>query len=859
MRKRKLVSMLMVLAVLFVFAGAVPSAHAVLQRVGPVSNAPSVGNYPAWYQDTTGIALEFCDPKNAAEVAGGWCLLLPADVPNPPEEFPLEFADEHFWFAADASITPPGNPGLRALLVLATEAAFAGAVEPGGQIAFNRIRVRLDPVPMTGLYRFIHPYGEELIEGTVGDRIFFSDDVGLSPGDFAALLTSRLGPFLLPSLTPGGAEIAAVPGPVAGKLYIADPGRLGPVTGSSLPNFIDSTGASRNHNIFRIEGPVGSNLGGAGVDSIETTDFALMGRLFTGAIASKVTVDRASYARSATANKVDVYATGLPTQPPRLPASPPPAAVAPVLSYFDAPCTPTLDAAGNPGPPFSAPVGFTANPMATSDSHFFGQSHPATLPLEVCVQANATDAAGVPTLTFIPAPLGDQVFITEALFDPTTQILSVKATSSDEVIPQTLTVAGLGEIDAVTGQLVVVPLAAPPDKVTVHSSALGSNSFQVCTGGCGGGVRPVALNDTATTPEDTATTIAVLANDINVAGGTVILASSPVLGTAVANPDGSITYTPNLNANGTDSFTYRVNVGGQVSNAATVTVTITPANDPPVANNDSFPATVNIATTLNVLANDTDPDAGDTLALFSVSAVTPAGATVSLVGTTAVRFTATATGIYTFTYRAQDAAGAVSNIATVTVTVTGPANNPPVANADSFTAAVNTATTLNVLANDTDPNAGDVLTVANLSGVTPAGATATVAPDGKSVSFTATVIGTYTFTYQARDAAGALSNTATVTVTAASAVTEALLFLKAEYVTIGGKYRVEGVISPARGQTITLEVLSGAAVVRTDILPSAPDGRWSINLSGVILPDGPLTVRATSSNGTVRTATLIRK
>ncbi|MFL5246648.1 MAG: hypothetical protein ACJ79V_02395, partial [Myxococcales bacterium] len=69
-------------------------AHAALERVGPNNPAPSVGGYPAWYQDTSGLSLEFCDPSNASEVSGGWCLLLPADVPNPPESFPGTFFDE---------------------------------------------------------------------------------------------------------------------------------------------------------------------------------------------------------------------------------------------------------------------------------------------------------------------------------------------------------------------------------------------------------------------------------------------------------------------------------------------------------------------------------------------------------------------------------------------------------------------------------------------------------------------------------------------------------------------------------------------------------------------------------------------
>ena len=57
----------------------------------------------------------------------------------------------------------------------------------------------------------------------------------------------------------------------------------------------------------------------------------------------------------------------------------------------------------------------------------------------------------------------------------------------------------------------------------------------------------------------------VLANDTNATGGTVTIVSAPILGTATVNVDGSIRYTPRLNANGNDSFTYTVTVGTQVS------------------------------------------------------------------------------------------------------------------------------------------------------------------------------------------------------------------------------------------------------------------------------------------------------
>jgi hypothetical protein len=57
---------------------AAPSAFAQLNRVGPVG---SLG-YPEWYQDKTGLTLEFCDSRTQAELEGGWCVLLAPDVPN---------------------------------------------------------------------------------------------------------------------------------------------------------------------------------------------------------------------------------------------------------------------------------------------------------------------------------------------------------------------------------------------------------------------------------------------------------------------------------------------------------------------------------------------------------------------------------------------------------------------------------------------------------------------------------------------------------------------------------------------------------------------------------------------------------
>lgn len=654
------------------------TAQALLERAGPPSTAPAIGGFPAWYQDTSGLALEFCDPKNAAELDGGWCLLLPADVPATPETFPNAFSDEHFYFAADATV--PLAVGSAAGITIAQEAAFAsGAPAAGEQIVFGRIRVKIGSVPVSGTYRFIHPYGEEIVEGVAGERIFYTEDIGFNClADFSCATKSRIGPFLLPAATPGGAELPAVTGPVPGKLYIADPARNGPVTGSPLPDFVDSTGALRNHNIFRVEGPAGSNLGGPGIDFVETTDFALQGRILNGTLAGQVKVDRATYSRDAAGQQVDVFATAFPTSQARLPTFPRAVAAPPQLSFFDAACGGVVDAAGIVHPPYGAPLGGTQTPMFASGELNWGQARPATLPTAVCVMdGSARDINGNIVPVFIPRALSDDVTITEAYYDPNTGALSVAATSSDSAVPPTLTVAhGTFRGDLVGGQIVEPAIVAPPANLRVLSSAQGADDLQVKIAALTGGAPapsglPVAVNDAYSMTEDAGPQIlAVLANDNNALGGIVAIAAPPRLGSAVVNADGTVTYTPNLNANGSDAFTYTVAVGTQVSSVGNVALAIAAVNDAPVAVNDTVNALVNSPANINVLANDSDPEgAADMVAAVNVTQPLPLGATTTVAGGV-VTFNAAATGTYTFTYQTQDATLATSvNTATVTVRV----------------------------------------------------------------------------------------------------------------------------------------------------------------------------------------------
>ena len=276
---------------------------------------------------------------------------------------------------------------------------------------------------------------------------------------------------------------------------------------------------------------------------------------------------------------------------------------------------------------------------------------------------------------------------------------------------------------------------------------------------------PVANNDTYTTAEDTPLTIAapgILRNDTNPTGGALSvvapLVTLPAHGTVTQNADGSLVYTPSLNYNGTDSYTYKVkDAAGSLSNTATVTITITPVNDPPVAVNDSATTPMGVPVTVNVLGNDTDPD-GDLLTVTAFSNPTTGTVTQSgnqLVFTPAPGFT----GVVTFTYTISESNGGTSS-ATVTITVRD-ANLPPVAVNDTATTAPGSPVAISVLTNDSDPG-GDPLTV--VSNTTPLHGTLTLTAGVFIYTPTAGFSGTDTFTYTISDGRGGFA-TATVTIT----------------------------------------------------------------------------------------------
>ncbi|WP_210161410.1 Ig-like domain-containing protein, partial [Bradyrhizobium liaoningense] len=179
--------------------------------------------------------------------------------------------------------------------------------------------------------------------------------------------------------------------------------------------------------------------------------------------------------------------------------------------------------------------------------------------------------------------------------------------------------------------------AATPEEVVEHLIGIISTPP--------GNGPPTGAPESYTADEDTALVVAaangVLVNDTDPDGDSLsaILVSNAQHGTVMLSADGSFTYTPEANYNGGDSFTYEANDGTADSAAVTVSLTVAPVNDHPVAYSDiagvqiaKGKSSITIDAAHGVLVNDTDEDAGDHLVVNAVNG-SAAGVGKSVVGT----------------------------------------------------------------------------------------------------------------------------------------------------------------------------------------------------------------------------------
>ncbi|MGB1206663.1 MAG: Ig-like domain-containing protein [Chitinophagales bacterium] len=277
---------------------------------------------------------------------------------------------------------------------------------------------------------------------------------------------------------------------------------------------------------------------------------------------------------------------------------------------------------------------------------------------------------------------------------------------------------------------------------------------------------PIASNDSATSDNGSSVEIDLTANDIDPNGDdfSITANSNPTNGDLVLNGD-IATYTPNENFEGTDTFTYEICDTAGACNTATVSINVinnSTSNNPPTAIDDFATSNNGNSISINVLDNDFHEN---NIAFDLTSNTMPANGTLVFTGDLAIYSpNDNFEGMDMFTYEICDNNG-LCDEATVAIEVMNNTteNNPPVAVADEGSSVGGETITLNVTANDSDPD-GDLFEIGTIS--TPSNGSATILDVNGEIVYTpnANFEGIDSFEYSICDEFGACAS-ATISVT----------------------------------------------------------------------------------------------
>jgi gliding motility-associated-like protein len=361
------------------------------------------------------------------------------------------------------------------------------------------------------------------------------------------------------------------------------------------------------------------------------------------------------------------------------------------------------------------------------------------------ISNNTSEAGQTATFTVVLRSQPKDDVTIDLSSDDTTEgtiaISQLTFTPSDWNVAQTIVVTGVddADVDGDMAYTIVTSQATSTDanynNMDVADVAVVNDDNDVLN------TAPVAVDDAASVNEDELLNGAnLLANDIDPEGNAITINTTPISGPnhgiLTINGDGTYTYTPLANYHGEDTFVYEVCDDGTPQECATATVTITvaPVNDQPIANDDVASVDEDVVLTGgSLLENDSDPD-GDNLVINTTPVSGPANGTVIINTDGTYEYTPNSHffGEDSFVYEVCDDGTpqeCVSAIVTITV---NSVNDAPLAIDDAGNFTEGGTATGNLLVNDSDPD-GDKLTITTTPVAEPTNGTVVINPDGTYV------------------------------------------------------------------------------------------------------------------------------
>jgi hypothetical protein len=576
-----------------------PAPASQLKGVGPLD--PATG-FPLWYEDDQGRRLQLCLDNSPL------CLTTlpnqerPALVSN--KEADSNFPDESFWWSGEAQLTTAS--GVTGRLTLGTEAAFTtGArVVNGAQVAFGRVRIRIDNLVSGGTYRIVHPYGEDVFENVGGGvrGINFTEDIGIDSFPDGAM-RARVAPFLVWD-TIGQAPEAG--GPPAG--YVGDPTVNHKVTGSPV-----------NHNVFRIErlDPATKQV----VEVVGETDlFAVSGKFVNNQVPP---VYAGTYnVRGSFPGNSNYEAAAATTQIVINKAEP----------TVDLTTEGTVDFDGNQHPASASVSGIGGmrfvSPLVTITYTPQGGGAPSTVAPSDAGTYDVT-AAFAGTKNYSAKTVSSQLVINRvtpqltwqnpadinygtALGDA--QLNAAATLPNGSAVPGTFTYTPAAGTVLGKGAAQTLAVTFTPTNVANVNATTANVVVNVINH------APAAADQAVATDEDTPLTITFTSTDADGNPLTFTVAGQPAHGKlgALSAPSCNVvdgksactataTYTPDADYYGADSVTFKTTDTQDDSNAATVSLTVNSVNDVPQTNAGAD-ATINEGGTFAGAGSFSDPD-----------------------------------------------------------------------------------------------------------------------------------------------------------------------------------------------------------------------------------------------------------